>query len=349
LSPLASLRRSGAILCVICGAALALGACGDDEDEPSGGGSGAGQQKEVRVGIFMASLGDGYTQALNDSVGKEAKALGATSQTFNANFDPAKQLQQCQDAIVTQKFQAFIIQSVDGPSMVPCARQAVDAGIKVVAVSNPIGPKFDTTAPQVKGLTGTILESPSTMGRALADLTADACKGKDPCQVIYEFGPPDFSFAANSRKVFNAEAGKGQIDVVAEGSHEFVPDKARSLTTQFLVAHPDVDVITSDDDPSAAAALAVVKRRGLEKQVTVIGGAGSQEGQELVQSGEMFGSAVLVPRSAGKKATEIAVKAARGESPGKTEFNNAEDLSSIGPTLTKENAAQFKAEWSVGG
>lgn len=296
----------------------------------------------------MATVADGYTRALHDSVGKEAKAVGATAQTFTANFDPQKQLQQCQDAIVTQRFQAFIIQPVDGPAMVACARRAIHAGIKVVAVSNPIGPNVDTTAPQVQGITGTILESPSTMGRSLAELTIDACRGHDPCKVIYEFGPPGFSFAANTRKVFTQQLAKqAGVHIVAEGSHEFVPDKARSLTKQFLVAHPDVNVITSDDDPSAAALLKVVEQMGLQDKIAVIGGAGASEAVKLVASGKMFGSAVLVPRTAGRKATEIVVRAARGQDPGKTQFNNAKDLSPIGPILTKENAAQFKAEWSA--
>lgn len=324
-------------------AALALAACGSSSSSSSGSG------KEVRVGILMASLADGYTRNLNDSISQQADSMGASSETFDANFDPQKQLQQCQDAIVTQRFQAFVIQAVAGPSMVSCAKQAIDAGIKVVAVSNPIGPDVDTTKPQVEGLTGTILESPSTMGQTLASLTVDACKGKDPCEVVYLFGPPDFSFAANTREDFNQEIAKNpSIDVVAEGSHEFQPDKARSLTQQFLIAHPDVNVITSDDDPSAAALLQVVNDRGLEGKVAVIGGAGSQEGETLVKSGKMFGSAVLVPRTAGKRAAEIAIKSARGENPDKTELNNAKDLSPIGPKLTKQNAADFDAEWSVG-
>lgn len=342
----AKLGRKASLLLVACAVvvvAMTVGACGDDDSSSDGSG------QEVRVGIFMASLADGYTRNLNDAIREQAGAMDATSQTFNANFDPQAQLQQCQDAIVTQRFQAFVIQAVAGPSMISCASQAIDAGIEVVAVSNPIGPDVDSTEPQVEGLTATILESPGTMGQTLADLTVDACKGQDPCEVVYLFGPPDFSFAANTREVFNEEIEKQPgIEVVAEGSHAFQPDEARSLTQQFLVAHPDVNVITSDDDPSAAALLEVVKDRGLEDQIAIIGGAGAEEGATLVASGEMFGSAVLVPRTAGTRAAEIAVKAARGEDPGETQLNNAEDLSPIGPKLTKQNSADFDAEWSVG-
>jgi ribose transport system substrate-binding protein len=334
--------------------ALALGGCGgDDEEADSTTGETTQEssdtgQEDVSLAVFMASLGDGYTRNLSQAVEEQAQSMGATVQVFDATFDPQKQLQQCADAIVTERFDAFIIQPVAGPSMVPCAQQAIDAGIEVVAVSNPIGPETDTTEPQVEGLTGTILESPTTMGETLAELTVEACGDQDPCQVIYLFGPPEFSFAANTRAVFKeALEDHPEIEVVGEGSHNFVPDEARSLTQQLLVAHPDVNVITSDDDPSAAALLDVVKERGLEDQIEVIGGAGAREGAELVATGEMFGSSVLVPRSAGEKAAEIAIAAAKGEDPGETEFNNAEDLSPIGAKLTQDNVSDFEAEWSV--
>jgi ABC-type sugar transport system substrate-binding protein len=276
--------------------------------------------------------------------------MGSTTQTFNADYDPQKQLQQCQDAIVTRKFQAFLIHSVDGPAMTSCARQAIEADIKVVAVGSPIGPDIDTTEPQVEGLTGTILESPSTLGNSLAKLTVQACEGQEPCNVIHEFGPPEFSYAANGRKAFKAEIAKTpSIKIVAEGSHRFEPDRARSLTQQLLQAHSDVHVITSDDDPSAAAVVALLKEKGMADRVKVIGGAGSQEAADLIAKGEMFGDAVNVPRSEGEKGVEIAIKAARGEDPGKTEFNNAEDLSPIGPMLTRENVEKFEAQWSAAG
>ncbi len=335
------------IACVL--AALVLAACGGDDNGEPAAEQPAGDEK-VNVALFIASVGDGYTQALHDAVETQAKEMGAGSQTFSADYDPQKQLQQCQDAIVTQKFQAFVIHAVDGPSMMPCAQDAIEADIKVVAMGSPIGPDVDTTKPQVEGITGTVLESPSTLGVSLAKLTVDACEERDPCRVIYEFGPPEFSFAANGRKAFKAEVAKhSAIEVVAEGSHRFEPDRARSLTQQLLQAHSDVNVITSDDDPSAAAVVSVLKDRNLLDRVAVIGGAGSQEAVDLIKAGEMFGDAVNVPRSEARKATEIAVKAARGEDPGETEFNNAEDLSPVGPMVTRENVDEFEAEWSAGG
>jgi ribose transport system substrate-binding protein len=322
---------------------LFLAACG------GGDGGGDSGTEEVSLAVFMPSQADGYTRNLGDAATEQAEKMGASDvQIFDAMFDPQKQLQQCQDAIATQRFQAFIIHAVVGPSMVPCASQAIDAGISVVVANAPVGPETDTTEPQVEGVTGTILASPGTMGRTLAELTSDACAGKDPCRVIYEFGPADFSFAADTRKIFNEEIGKEPtIDVVAEGSHNFVPDEARSLTRQLLAANPNVEVLTSDDDPTAAAALDVIKELGLEGQISVIGGAGAREGAELVASGEMFGSAVLVPRSTGSRAAKMAILDARGEDPGETELNEAEDLSRVGPKLTRENADQFKAEWSA--
>jgi ribose transport system substrate-binding protein len=352
-----SIRRLRRLTTVVAAAlgTVALAACGSEDDASTSAATAAAgttaaapAQEEVGVALFIASLGDGYTRAVFESVEETAAEMGATVKTFNAEYDPQKQQQQCQDAIVTQKYQAFVIHSVDGPSMVNCVRAAVDAGIKVAAIGSPIGPDVDTTEPQVEGIVGTVLESPSTMGKALAELTVEACADRDPCKVIYEFGPPEFSFAANVRSTFrDLIAEHPSIEIVAEGSHHFVPDEARTLTQQLLQAHGDAHVITSDDDPAAVALLGVVEDMG--KDIAVIGGAGAREAADLVAEGKMFGSAVMVPRSEARAGTEMVIKAARGEDPGETQINNAEDLSPVGPKLTADNVADFDAEWSMGG
>ena len=89
---------------------LLLSACGGSGSNSSGTGS---SEKPVHVALLMATVADGYTRALSEAVGNKAKAMGATSRTFTAIFDPQKQIQQCQDAIVTKKYQVFIIQPVD--------------------------------------------------------------------------------------------------------------------------------------------------------------------------------------------------------------------------------------------
>ncbi len=354
-------RRAKA-LSVACGvsvAALALAACGGSDDDgstaaatgASTAAANASGGEAVNVAHFGAQVASPFVTAAHEAIKEQVAEMGGGKvELFDGANDPQKQLQQCQDAIATQRFKVFLLQPVDGSAAMSCAKDAIDAGIAVVALGSPIGPDPDTVEPQVEGIAGTTIESPSTYGGGLADLTVKACADKDPCNVIYQFGPPTFSFIANSRKAFQDQIKEHpNIKVVAEGSHGFVPDKAVALTKQQLQAHPDTDVITSDDDATAVAIVKTVDQLGKQDQVTTIGGGGAKEAIDLIVAGDLFGTTVLLPRSEAKKAAEIGIKVARGEDPGKTGIDSAHDLSPIGTTATKDNADGFEAEWSVSG
>ncbi len=335
-------------------AVLGLAACGGD-DEPAAttaasGGGGDGGGEKIEVAHFTAYLGSPFDQASLEASKEHAGAMNAAVTNFDAGNDPQKQLQQCQDAIATQKFKAFIVKPVDGAAAAPCARQAIEAGISVVALNTPIGPDAEKVEPQVDGLAGSVVTLPSTYGQALAEMTVKACEGQSPCKVAYVFGPPAFSFIANARKVFNDEIAKhDSIEIVAEDSSEFSPDKAASITKQLLQKHPDLNAITSDDDASSIAIAKTLADAGKAEQIALSSGGGAAEAVELVKSGEIFGTAVLAPRSETRRALEIVVQTARGEQVEGATATNAAELISVGTFVTKENAAEFTPEWKTSG
>jgi ribose transport system substrate-binding protein len=338
----------------VCGitvvAALALSACGGDDEAGDGGAASEGSSQEaVNIAHFGAQVSSPFVPAMNEAINATAKEMGAGKvELFDAANDPQKQLQQCQDAIASQRFKVFLLHPVVGNTLVSCAQDAVDAEIAVVTMGSSVGPEEDQLEPHVEGVAGVTLQNHTTYGEGLAQLTKDACADADPCNVVYQFGPPTFGLVADARKTFKEQVkGTPSIKVVAEGSHGFVPDKAVSLTKQQLQAHPDVNVITSDDDITAVAILDTLKDMGKDDEIKVIGGGGAKEAIDSICEGELFGTTVLTPRSEGAKAAEIGIKAARGEDPGETSFDSAKDLSSIGPIATKENACEFEAEWTA--
>jgi ribose transport system substrate-binding protein len=88
-------------------------------------------------------LGNTYTKAVGDGVAKAAEEMGATVDIFGADpaFDAAAQSRQIQDAIVSNRYDVFIIYACDGNAVVSDVDDAIKAGIKVVAVDVVIGPE----------------------------------------------------------------------------------------------------------------------------------------------------------------------------------------------------------------
>jgi ribose transport system substrate-binding protein len=207
-------------------ALLGVVACGgsDSGDSSSSGGSSTASSsgdanKHVNIAHFVAIQANPVEQVIIKSAKDTGKANNATVTTFDSNNDVQRELANCQDAIASKKYDAFVLKAVSGPPLIPCARAAMAAGIPVVVQGTALGPK-QTTEPQVEGIVGSAVTLSTTNGVAVADLTNKACEkaGANPCKVIYLFGPVAFDYASITRKTFN-DTGKAKypnIQVVSQ-------------------------------------------------------------------------------------------------------------------------------------
>jgi ribose transport system substrate-binding protein len=350
-------RRKGtriAIAAAVATAAVGITACGSSSDDSASTGAAAatgsstqsgGSKEKATIAAFIVDSANPYDTSLSNALKAEAAKQGADIQIFGADNDPQKQVSQCSDALATQKFNVFIIKAVSGPTVMPCARQAIAKKDVVVAVDSPLGPEY-TTKPQVDGIAASVLALPTTNGKALADMTAKACADKDPCKVAYYNGPPAFVFASQSRQAFldTLKSDHPAVQVVDQGSSNFDTATGYTLTKSLLAKDPDVDVITADSEQSAQGSIKALKETGKLNQVKVIGGGGSKVGVDAIEAGDEYGTSALYPATLGTTSVDLAIKALNGEKLGKTEYDIALETP-IGAEITKANVDQFKAEW----
>jgi ABC-type sugar transport system substrate-binding protein len=339
----------GRAVTVLLAAMLGMAACGDDEgsgDEAAS--SGDGGKERVQIAHFVAVQANPVEQIIIDTAKKTGAAEGADVTTFDSNNDIQKELSNCNDAIASQKYDAFLLKAVSGPPIMSCARQAIEAGIPVVAQGTPLGPE-QTTKPQVDGLTGSVVTLFSTNGTTLADLTDKACKEQEatPCKVVFQFGPLAFDGASVTRKAFldKVKTQYPDIEIVATGTQNYDPDTSSTLLRQMLQKNKDVNVIANDCEPCAIANVNVLKSLGLKDKVLLATAGGSKPGVEAIKRGDIYASAVLLPASEAKAGMEMAVKAARKESIDKPEVAVVEDLSPVGLFVDKGNVGEFTPEW----
>jgi ABC-type sugar transport system substrate-binding protein len=168
--------------------------------------------------------------------------------------------------------------------------------------------------------------------------------------VIYTFGPLAFDWASITRKFFTekVEADHKNIKIVASGANNFDPNTARTLIKSLMQAHADTHVVANDGDLGAFGVIDGLKDLGLApgKDVLVTGGAISNQGKGLIESGEMFGSTCLMPITEAEMSAKFAIQAARGE---KIDEPDIEVCAVASPTglapITAENVAKFTPEW----
>jgi len=280
----------------------------------------AAEKKPVTIALFVAIQANPVEQAIINNFKQVAQEDGAAKfVVFDSNTSVQKEIANCKDAIASKKFDGFALKPVAGAPLINCAREALAAGIPVVAFGVPLGPSSDDYKRQIPGLAASVIELSNYNGIAVAALAEEACKAKhaNPCKVIYTYGPLAFDYAAITRKYFESLAASKYTDIkiVAEGSGNFDPNTTRTLVKSLVQAHPDVDVIVNDGDLGAIGAIQGLKDVGKQpgKDVLVTGGAFSKIGKGLVLSGQMFGTTCLLPTTESQTAAKYSIRAARHE------------------------------------
>jgi ribose transport system substrate-binding protein len=341
----------------MCGivAAIAVGCGGSDSSGSTGTAASTGGEAAstastasdtpVRVAFFGNSAANIFTQAHTRGVKKGVQDAGGTvTKVFDGKFDPPTQRGQIQDAVASGEFDAFVIETNDGATITPAVRDAIDEGIKVVGVFNPIGPNPSTLAPQIPGLTSTVGHNFEQGGKDLAELTSQACADTDPCKVAFMSGDSSLPLDVARTKGFKEQiATYPSIELVAQQDAGYDTGKGRTVTQNILQAHPDVNVITAAGDQALLGGTEVIKDAGKIDQIKLIGDGAATQGVKLIADGTWYGALVLAPESGGAKAGEIAVAAARGEKvPQEVNYN---DVSPIGKFAKKDNLGSFKGEF----
>lgn len=328
--------------CVLAVALLlaigAFAACGSDDDSGGGGSADSGGKEVKKIAFFGFASANSFAQATYAGIKEEAAKQGVQVKFFDPNFDSAKQVSQIQNAITTGEYQAFIVQANDGNAVVAPIREAIDEGITVVGEFTPIGTKYDTIEPQVPGLIF-VGEPPTENGTALGELGVDACKGTDPCNVAYLEGFKALPLDNARTDAVKAALGKAaNVKLVASVEGGYTQDTGLKAAQNVLQAHPDVNVMIGSSQAIAGAEQAV---KDAGAKVKLIGNGGSRQAVAAVKSGRWFATYVIAEKSAGAKATELAIKKAKGEDvPASFDTRTLQE-----PKGTKQSLGDFEGQY----
>lgn len=335
-------NKSAAFAAALLGASLLLSGCASGPS--TAGASSASSTKPLSIGFFGFAATNGFAQGTFLGVKEAAKAANATATFVDGAFDAQKQVQQVRDAITSKQFDVIVIQANDNVALQAPLAEAVAAGIKVVVEFSIVGPKFDTTEPQVKGAIS-IVDLPTASGKALAQLGKDACAkaAVKPCQVAYLEGFKALPLDNARTEAFKAElATDPSIKLVASVEGGYTADSGRAAFQNVLQANPNVNVVVGSSQAITGAAAVA----GANSTVQFVGNGASQQNVDAVRNGKWFGIYVTDVVKNGKKATELGIAQARGES-----VQTATDEATLAPNSGKGtkatlDAADFKSGYS---
>ena len=82
----------------------------------------------------------------------------------------------------------------------------------------------------------------------------------------------------------------------------------------ILVAHPDINILISEQDAMALGALQAITEAGKKGDILVVAGAdGQKEAYELIKKGEYGATGLNDPVQIAEMAVEVAVRVLKGE------------------------------------
>jgi ribose transport system substrate-binding protein len=329
-----------AVLCLIAG-------CSSQAGSSASGGSG----KEIRVAFFSAVQANTFIAAIYGGMQSEAKKEGNVKITvFDAKFDASTQLNQVEDAITTNQFDAFIIQPINYASMVAPTKLAIKSGIKVVTENWPIGNALDTVEPQVAGMSGSVLTPATVDGAHHVEMINSACAGVATCNVAYVAGAISGAFDVATMSLIKADLKTHpNIHFVQEVEGDFSRTPSLTAVQNLLEAHPDVTVIDAHGDQMALGAEDAVKEAQLVGKVKILGGGASAIGVAAVRAGRWFGTTLTLPIDDGVSAMSLAIKGAQGQTVAEKGVDNASNSKKYPAILTASNIdawKNFTPQWS---
>ena len=296
------------------------------------------------VAYLSASSANTWLAASVKEMDAVASANGINITEFDAQFDPAKQTAQLQDAIASGKYDGIVLCAIYGVGLIPDIEAAIAAGIEIVVLNQVVGADLTTSDPQVDGIAASVLAAPYRSGTRHGNLTVKACEGNDDCKVVFIYGIKGIPLDDAIRQGFDdVISNHSNIKVVAEGEGKYLgPDGGIAATQDILSSGKAFDVMVGADQSMQGAAI-VLADEGMTGKVKLIGLGGSAPAIKGIADGSWFAGVFGAPGTEGRLAMEAMVDA----------LNNGVDQGGIDPLssipdeglMTAENISKFTAEW----
>ncbi len=302
-----------------------------------------------RIAFMASSSQNGYNQAVWAGVQAAAKRLGNVQVSIlDGQFNSTLQYNQVEDAVASKAYDGFILFPNDTVGLAGAVREAGAAGIKMVAVQFPIGPKLDILAPQVPGVVATVAAPPADGAKLQAEDVVEACKAKDPCRVVIVIGQKVYPFD-NLRYQTYLDVLKphANIKVVATVEGNYDPNTSMTGMMDVLQVNPHVDAVLSNADQQTMGVEMALKASGIApNSMFLTAGGGDEIAVQAIKEGRWSETYGVVPSTMGDVALTTLVDALDGKTV--TPEINADKLSPLPPIWTKkvlDAHPDFKSQW----
>ena len=303
---------------------------------------------EGKIAYFAAASQNGFNQATYEGVEEMAAKLGYETEIFDGQFDAALQYSQIEDVLAGGQFVGMIVAPNDSVGIAGAFEQVIEAGVPIGTVLFPVGPELNKLEPQVEGITVTAASPPVPGATHQAELVAEFCADKDPCNVVIIIGAKIFPFDNLRLETFEKVlAGHDNIKVVAVGEGWYAPDPSLQAMTDILQANPEVHAVLSNADQHLVGVEIALDAAGIDfSELYMTGGGAAQISIDAIKEGRWDATLAYFPKTMGALAMEQIANAIEGKPV--TGVINMDTAGPIEAMITSDVLSanpDFVAEW----
>jgi ribose transport system substrate-binding protein len=271
-----------------------------------------GVKKNIKIGMSQKTLSAPYFVAQVKAVQKKTEEFGMKFVYIDAQDDINKQIASIED-LLAQGINVLILNPLDPKALVQSTKSATKAGVPVIIVDSSIDPSADF----VTNIQSNNLENGELVGEWLVKRTA----GKR-LKIALLSGAQGNPVGKERRQgIFRGiieqqlrSTGKVEFEIVSQGWGNWTYEGGLKAMEDILVAHPDINVLVSEQDAMALGAIQAIEEAGKLKNIVIVAGAdGQKEALKLIRDGNYGATGLNDPIQIGEAAVEIAIKILSGD------------------------------------
>ena len=330
-----------AVLAVFALAACTSNDSGNDDKADVGGGtseaaSGSNDDAgdKVVIGFSAPAADHGWMGSITQSAKDVAEQyddieLRVAEGTNNVDL----QISQV-ETFINDGVDAIVLLPFDGAAMTPIALEAMEAGIPVINVDREFD---DPNAARV-----TVLGDNYGMGVSAGQFVCDNLDGKTDAVVAEIAGIDSLPLTQDRSQGFKDALAECDQNVDNRVAAEFTVESGEEQAANLLQAAPQIDFLWNHDDDQGVGVMAAIENAGRD-EFTMIGGAGSKNAMDLIQSGDsVLKATVIYPSTQAADGIKLARLLVQGKSMSDlVEVEVPRTVQLYAPVVTADNVDQY--------
>jgi ribose transport system substrate-binding protein len=324
---------------------LALAACTsndpEEDDEDLGGGTSqaeSGSNDEagdtVVIGFSAPAADHGWMGSITESARNVAEQYDDIDlRVAEGTNDVNLQISQV-ETFINDGVDAIVLLPFDGAAMTPVALQAMEAGIPVINVDREFD---DPNAARV-----TVLGDNYGMGVSAGAYICSEL-GDNPDAIVAEIaGIDSLPLTQDRSRGFEDALSECGLDVDNRVAADFTVEGGEEAAANLLQAAPKIDAIWNHDDDQGVGVLAAIENAGRD-EFFMVGGAGSKNAMEAIQSGDsVLKATVIYPSTQAADGIKLARLLVQGKAMSDlVEVEVPRTVQLYAPVVTADNVDQF--------